>query len=178
MKVYPINQARKAKRRGRESRLAGLRGQFSPIMLALPLAAGTAVFLWDGPPRGQAATLLSATDTESASFAPCGGPLRRTCVVDGDTFWYRGEKIRIADINTPETGEPECPREADLGQRATVRLTQLLNAGPFTLEPIARSADQYGRSLFVVTRGGSSLGEALVDEGLAERWKGYRGSWC
>lgn len=177
MAVYRIDRARTAKRRT-PSRLAGLLGQFSPIMIMLPLAAGTAVFLWDGPPRGQAATLLSSADTESASFAQCGGPLRRTCVIDGDTFWYRGEKIRIADINTPETGEPHCPREAELGARATVRLTQLLNAGPFTLEPIERSADQYGRSLFVVTRGGASLGETLVDEGLAERWKGYRRNWC
>jgi hypothetical protein len=41
-----------------------------------------------------------------------------------------------------------------------------------------RDYDTYGRSLRAVTRAGASLGETLVDEGLAEEWKGYRGSWC
>ena len=62
--------------------------------------------------------------------------------------------------------------------RATKRLTQLLTAGPFKLETIDRDTDTYGRALRVVTRGGESVGETLVDEGLAERWKGYRGGWC
>jgi micrococcal nuclease len=32
--------------------------------------------------------------------------------------------------------------------------------------------------LRTVTRQGASVGEELVREGLAERWKGYRGNWC
>lgn len=115
---------------------------------------------------------------QQARFAPCGSGPRITCVVDGDTFWLRGAKIRIADINTPETGSPHCPAEARLGERATIRLTQLLNQGPFTLEPVARDTDRYGRLLRVVSRNGSSLGAVLVREGLAENWKGYRGNWC
>ena len=51
-------------------------------------------------------------------------------------------------------------------------------AGPFSLEPINRDTDKYGRALRIVTRDGESVGAALVDEGLAERWKGYRGGWC
>ena len=42
----------------------------------------------------------------------------------------------------------------------------------------AGDLNTYGRLLRVVTRDGASLGETLVDEGLAEEWKGYRGSWC
>jgi endonuclease YncB( thermonuclease family) len=99
-------------------------------------------------------------------------------VVDGDTIRYKGEKIRLADINTPETYEARCAHERQLGERAKARLTQLLNAGPFTLEPIDRETDRYGRTLRVITRDGESLGEVLVDEGLAERWRGYRREWC
>lgn len=119
-------------------------------------------------------------DTERASFAQCGGGFasRQACVVDGDTFWYRGEKIRIADINTPEVSEPKCAYEAELGARATARLTQLLNAGAFSLEPADRTHDRYGRALFTVTRDGASVGGALVGEGLAEEWRGYRRAWC
>ncbi|MGZ3197790.1 MAG: thermonuclease family protein [Croceibacterium sp.] len=65
-----------------------------------------------------------------------------------------------------------------MGARATSRLLALLNRGPFTLEPIDRDRDRYGRLLRTVTRGGASVGEELVREGLAEQWKGYRGNWC
>ena len=154
---------------------------FSPIMIVAPLAAFTAVFVWDGAPPGRAAvtpSTLAGADRDSASFARCSGPLRQTCVVDGDTFWYRGTKIRVADINTPETGQPACPAEAQLGAAATRRMTQLLNAGPFSLASTDRDTDRYGRALRVVTRGGDSLGEVLVAEGLAEQWQGKRGTWC
>jgi endonuclease YncB( thermonuclease family) len=146
----------------------------------LPLATFTAVFLWGGPPLalGFEVPRPTAMDREAARFGLCNGPVRINCVVDGDTFWYRGEKIRIADINTPETSEPQCAYEAELGAQATDRLQALLNAGPFTLEPIDRDRDQYGRLLRTVTREGESVGGVLVEEGLAEGWKGYRGSWC
>ncbi|BEU99226.1 thermonuclease family protein [Novosphingobium olei] len=118
-------------------------------------------------------------DTETASFASCGAERRVTCVVDGDTFWYRGTKIRIADINAPEVGHPSCPYEAELGAAATQRLIQLLNDGPFSLAVEgARTTDRYGRALRVVLRDGQSLGSRLEREGLAERWKGRRGNWC
>src|SRR5436190_7887526 len=120
----------------------------------------------------------ASSDTEAARFDHCTSAPRITCVVDGDTFWYRGAKIRVADINTPEVSHPACPHEAALGHAATERLTELLNAGPFTLTPWSRDRDRYGRLLRTVTRRGESLGATLVREGLAEEWQGRRGSWC
>jgi micrococcal nuclease len=117
-------------------------------------------------------------DRETAAFARCEGQARVTCVVDGDTFWYRGLKIRIADINAPELGHPSCAYEARLAETATRRLTDLLNAGPFTLAVEGRETDRYGRALRVVLRAGRSLGEVLEREGLAEHWHGRRGDWC
>ena len=99
-------------------------------------------------------------------------------MVDGDTFWYQGDKIRIADIDTPETHPPRCAVEAELGEAATQRLQQLLNAGPFTLGSIDRDRDIHGRQLRIVTRGGASLGKQLVEEGLARRYEGGRKPWC
>jgi micrococcal nuclease len=110
-------------------------------------------------------------------FDRCGF-VRITCVVDGDTFWLDGTKYRIADINTPEVSSPQCAREAEMGRRATERLAELLNAGPFALSPIDRDEDQYGRKLRVVRRDGQSLGLTLVAEGLAHEWQGYRQGWC
>ncbi len=116
--------------------------------------------------------------TLAATFALCAQGPRTTCVVDGDTFWVGGEKVRIADINAPETHSAGCPAEQALGDRATRRLIGLLNAGPFTLAIAGRATDRYGRALRVVQRGGRSLGAILVSEGLAEPWRGRRSDWC
>jgi micrococcal nuclease len=125
-----------------------------------------------------AASFAPGPDLERARFDRCGSAARVTCVVDGDTFWYRGAKIRVADINTPEVSRPACPREAALGEAATLRLAELLSAGPFTLAAWTPDRDRYGRLLRTVTRQGESLGAELVREGLAEIWQGRRGSWC
>ena len=114
----------------------------------------------------------------AAGIALCGSSPRTTCVVDGDTFWLNGEKVRIADINAPETHSAGCPAEQALGDRAALRLVSLLNAGPFALDTEGRATDRYGRSLRVVRRGGRSLGGQLVAEGLAEPWRGRRSDWC
>ena len=99
-------------------------------------------------------------------------------VVDGDTFWLGGEKIRIADIDTPEL-QAGCPEEAVLAGQATRRLEGLLGEGPFDLSPIpGRDEDRYGRKLRIVSRGGRSLGDVLVAEGLARAWTGRREPWC
>ncbi len=120
----------------------------------------------------------AAEQTFAMTFSICGAGRRTNCVVDGDTFWFRGEKIRIADIDAPEVSPPRCQREAVLGEAATRRLQALLNAGPFTLVAGARDQDQYGRKLRNVSRGGRSIGDVLIVEGLARRWGGARQSWC
>ncbi|MFN5759147.1 MAG: thermonuclease family protein, partial [Sphingomonadaceae bacterium] len=82
-----------------------------------------------------------------APFSLChqGGGVN--CVVDGDTVWLAGEKIRVADIDAPETHPARCPREAELGRAATLRLQALLNSGPVQLGTIKRDQDRYGRKL-------------------------------
>ena len=121
-------------------------------------------------------SLISAGN--SPHFELCG-MVRKTCVVDGDTFWLDGVKIRIADIDTPEISEPKCDSEYDLGMKATYRLRDLLNEGPFELSSIGnRDEDKYGRKLRIVVRNGRSVGDQLVGEGLARTWTGRREPWC
>lgn len=129
--------------------------------------------------------IASASMTQLASIASiprfkvCTGPVPRTCVVDGDTIWLEGEKIRIADIDTPEIGEAKCQSEHDRGILARDRLAGLLNEGKFDVIPGGgRNEDQYGRKLRVLTRDGLSLGNVLVSEGLARTWSGQREPWC
>lgn len=115
---------------------------------------------------------------DTSVFTLCGSGPRVNCVVDGDTFWYRGEKIRVALIDTPETYRPGCEKEAVLGARATRRFMELLNAGPIYLETGKQERDRYGRAVRFVMRDGRSLGDKLVDEGLARPWPGSNPSWC
>ena len=144
------------------------------LMGALALRAD-----WPSLGRAMAKTgrAVAAAITPPA-FRACTHALQSTCVVDGDTFRLRGETVRIADIDTPEVSDFTCAEEKALGERATARLTVLLNEGPFELQTKGREKDQYGRLLRKVYREGESLGDVLVSEGLAEEWKGRRSSWC
>lgn len=113
------------------------------------------------------------------AFQNCATGTRQACVVDGDTIWLDGQKIRIADIDTPEVSEPRCSTELALGNRATGRMLELINEGPFELRGWpGRDTDRYGRKLRVLVRDGRSLGDILVSEGLARTWSGRREPWC
>lgn len=115
----------------------------------------------------------------SVAYSRCAGGIRVNCIVDGDTLWIGGVKIRIADIDTPEITEPRCAAEKALGDRATTRLLELVNAGPFQMRAWAgRDEDRYGRKLRVLVRDGRSIGDILVSEGLARSWTGKRQPWC
>lgn len=183
-RIVPFRKARPTSRAKSQAPSQTPSRWFPIALVALPLAAFTAVLLLPAGGGGREAAgavgFPGTGDRERANFALCSGPVRVTCVVDGDTLWYEGEKIRIADLDTPEVGKPACANEAAMGRKATARLQALLNAGPFSLEPNpdGRSEDKYGRSLMLVTRDGASLGAVLVDEGLAEEWGGPRRAWC
>ena len=144
-------------------------GQLFPVVLA-----GTLLGLGYASFGGEDATAASP----AARFGLCDSGITPNCVTDGDTFRFGGEKIRIADIDAPETHPSRCAREAELGERATLRLQQLLSEASFELHATGRDTDRYGRKLRVVTRGGRSLGDVLVAEGLARTWTGRREPWC
>ena len=112
----------------------------------------------------------------SFSFCHVGGGYN--CVVDGDTIWLEGTKIRIADIDTPETHDYQCKAEKSLGDRATVRLQEILQSGNISLRSVSRDEDQYGRKLRIVLVDGDSVGGTLVGEGLARWYEGGRRPWC
>ena len=120
----------------------------------------------------------AATNPIRASFGLCHTGGGTSCVVDGDTLWLGGQKIRVADIDAPETHDPRCAAEQALGDKATRRLRQLLNTGAVSLETIDRDQDKYGRKLRIVLVDGRSVGDRLVDEGLARPYAGGRRAWC
>lgn len=101
---------------------------------------------------------------------------RVTCVVDGDTFWYQGTKIRLLDIDAPEV-EGRCANERQLAQAATVEFTRLLNTG--LVRVAFDGQDQYRRHLAQIWVREGEIGTAMLAAGLAEPF-GQRGPapWC
>lgn len=121
----------------------------------------------------------AAEDNEGAIFELCATGSRAACVVDGDTIWYHRRNIRLLDIDAPEMHDFKCDAELALAQKATARLLDLLNTGPFEIEQKTRRLhDSYGRQLRRIRRDGVSLGDILIDEKLAVRWRGHHQDWC
>ncbi len=120
----------------------------------------------------------SLAAAQSSAIEKCGSGKRVTCVVDGDTIWFEGEKIRMIGYDTPEPTTDICGgfKEIDLANTATDRLIQLLNQNAFT---IARDGkDKYGRTLATVRIGQTDVGEILIAEELARAWPDGHEFWC
>ena len=129
--------------------------------------------------KAPSALASSVVPPVAGAFHACKWGGGSDCMVDGDTIYLHGQKIRIAGIDAPETHDYGCSSELDLGERAASRLQALLNSGgAVTLTSIDRDEDRYGRKLRNVAVGGADVGETLVSEGLAREYAGGRRSWC
>lgn len=114
--------------------------------------------------------LLLATD-----FPLCGSGKRVTCVVDGDTFWLRGEKIRPEGFDAPEMGAPKCRRKAPLADAAAAELARVLSSGKVAIEGNGRS---YDRRLARVTVDGVDIAGPMIASGLARPYRRGAAAWC
>jgi micrococcal nuclease len=93
----------------------------------------------------------------------------RAVIVNGDTITLGLERIRILNIDAPETFDSRCTNELLLGIRSKERLALLLRAGQVEMERQGR--DRFGRTLARLSIGGRDVGETLIREGLALPWR-------
>jgi len=110
-------------------------------------------------------------------LAICAPGPRDNCVVDGDTFWLAGERVRIVNVDTAEING-KCPDERKRALAARDRLQSLLSEGSIVLVREGADRDRYGRLLRRVLVNGRDVGERLIAESHARRWDGKRRSWC
>ncbi len=111
-------------------------------------------------------------------FTRCGSEGGFACVVDGDSFRLGKRRIRIRGIDAPER-EGACAAETALAERSAAQLTELLSAGAGTMTAVGGDErDQYGRELRALTRNGRSIGEEMVEAGLAHDYRGAKIGWC
>ncbi|MBQ0820709.1 thermonuclease family protein [Microvirga sp. HBU67558] len=100
---------------------------------------------------------------------------RRVVIIDGDTIAIGSERVRILNVDTPETFRPRCEAELVAGLKAKERLAELLRAGPVGIE--RHGQDRYRRTLARLSAGGRDVGSVLVAEGLALPWRDGRAAW-
>lgn len=108
----------------------------------------------------------------------CGSAKRVNCIVDGDTLWLDGEKIRIVNIDAPEI-DGRCRAESVRAANATQVLARLVSNRPLRLE--RDGTDRYGRTLASVVTPDGDVGSALVARRMAVHWRGRREpaeTWC
>jgi micrococcal nuclease len=129
-------------------------------------------------PAVSAPVTATLRQSSGQAFGYCQWGGGTNCVVDGDTFWIGGEKVRIAGIDAPETHPSRCEYEARLGNAATDKLHDLLNSGAVTMTSIDRDRDAYGRLLRNVAVNGVDVGEAMISAGVAREYGSGRRPWC
>ncbi|QND12587.1 hypothetical protein HB775_00825 [Rhizobium leguminosarum bv. trifolii] len=122
------------------------------------------------------AASLAASEIGTVAFGYCGQGAHINCVGDGGVFWYKGEKIVIADMASPVVDQARCDGERRVAFAAKSRLLALLNAGPFTMNAAGKS--EPAGAPRVVSRDGRSFGAQLINEGLARKPGAAGGAWC
>ena len=99
-------------------------------------------------------------------------------MIDGDTIAIGEERIRIENIDTPETGgRAACAEERRLASAATRQARAYFSeAGSISIR--RSGVDRYGRTLATVRLDGRDYGRLMIADGLAVRWAGRQHEWC
>jgi micrococcal nuclease len=125
-------------------------------------------------------TALAVMRTGIAESAPIDAAEIR--VIDGDTIrvYHKQPNVRLVGFNAPETRRAACAAERELGDKATRRVRELLQAGNLDFEFVACScppgtqrtpACNHGRDCGTLKSNGRDVGELLIAEGLAVPFK-------
>ena len=113
-------------------------------------------------------------------------------VHDADTLYVGQTGYRLAGVDAPEIGDrAECPAEHRAGIAARDRARALVagarrvearpaqgNAGERWRDAEDWPRDRFRRRLATISVDGRDLGELLIAEGHAARWRGYKTDWC
>lgn len=105
----------------------------------------------------------------------------RFLIIDGDTVQFGRERIRLLDIDAPESFRSACEAELVAGLKAKERLRALLDGQDVTIDRDGR--DRFGRTLARLFTEDGDVGEILINERLALRYLPGRRSertahWC
>ena len=156
----------------------GPRGRLRTAAIAIAFAAGLALgsqidrlplIMISAPPE-----LTGLTDQVRQILPRLDG----VRVIDGDTIAMGSERIRIANIDTPEKGSlARCAEERRRAARATAHARRLF-AQAEDIDVYRQGRDHYGRTIARVRLDGWDFGSSMISAGHARRWTGRREPWC
>lgn len=120
----------------------------------------------------------AAAATPEATVAPDLLVARVLRVVDGDTLLVevegREERVRLLNVDTPESVHPDDARNTTAGYRATEYTRSRLANSQVRLEvPQDRRTDNFGRTLAYVMVDGVNFNVELVREGYSPYYTKY-----
>ena len=117
------------------------------------------------------ALVVATTACPAVADQTFSGTIR---VVDADTLWVDGTKVRLHGIDAPELGQA-CEladgRDWNCGGWSRQQVEQLYEGMRAVCE--ARDLDRYGRVVASCRVDGVDIGERLVREGIAEAYRKY-----
>ena len=149
-----------------------LKPTFASLVLCVTVLAGVFAWHFDMTSKSDRALSLPSQFLAKPSLY----------VVDGDTIHYNGEKIRIANVDTPEISGAKCDSELKRDLEAKAALKQLIDGRQLIIKrgdpDTGRMVDAYGRTLALISTGGRDVGTILMQQGHARPWTGRRMPWC
>ncbi len=102
-------------------------------------------------------------------------------VVDGDTIKLGTQRLRVLNLDAPETERARCESERALGDRATTalrgKIEDGLKAGAVAIIPNGRF-DKFRRPLVRIEVHGKDVANEMIADGLAREWRGSSSDWC
>lgn len=112
---------------------------------------------------GKAAVAVLMSRAKGNAFV-----IRKPLVIDGDTLFHDGKRIRILGIDAPELDQKG-------GADAKNHLIRLVGSGMLQVEP--QGTDKYGRIIARIMAGQIDLGQAMVAAGYAlAQDRAYKGA--
>ena len=100
---------------------------------------------------------------------------RHAIIIDGDTIAIGSERVRILNIDAPESFRPLMPGGVGGGPTSKGASCCAAGGGPVGID--RRGEDRYTRTLARLSAGGRDVGSVLIAEGLALPWKDGRAAW-
>ena len=157
---------------------------FVAYLIAIAIGVPAAVLLWNAagwPLPYLWAARPALAGAGSARLDIFDG--RSAVVINGDTIALGPERVRIMNIDAPESREPRCERELVAGLKAKERLAQLVRVEEVSITRDDRDHD--GRTLAPLSAKGRDVGSTLISEGFVLPWRdgpqareARRRYWC
>lgn len=115
-----------------------------------------------------------------AAVLACSSPVK---VIDGDTIDLcqgdKVERIRIANLDAPESYRPKCAKEKHLGLAAKDEALRFFIRPSVDLDVTRYNTDRYGRSVAAVSVNGVDFATHMIEAGHGVKWQfNEKHNWC